>query len=188
VYRIVVPCIVFLLLAGCKGSSTSSGTPKGTDTPSPGNTTSSKPGTSTASNDGQEDKEYYGRSLKAWFMMLTDDDKAISENAAAEIQKIAAPALPILVKAMDSKKDYVKINTLEILAKGKDWAKGEEKTLAPVLKKALHDDSAAVRQEASKAIAALQFPECVEALRQASKKEEDPKTKTAMEKDLATIK
>jgi len=188
VYRIVVPCIVFLLLAGCKGSSTSSGNPKGTETTSGPTNTTSNPGTQTAAGADPEDKVSDGKSLKIWLMLLKDGDKAVSENAAAEIQKIGAPALPILVKAMDSKEVYVKINTLEILAKAKDWAKNDAKTLTPVLKTALDDDSALVRQEASKAIVALQFPECVDTLRQAAKKEQDPKTKTAMEKDLATIK
>jgi hypothetical protein len=191
VYRIVVPFVVLLLLFGCKAGSTTSGKPaastgKGTDSGS--TNTATQTATNTTSTDKQ-DKLYDGHTLEQWRQQLMDEkDQAVSDNAAFVLEKIGAEQLPYLVKAMNGKKDYIRLNVLDILNAGKEWAKKEGNTLTALLNKALQDDSAKVRRKASEVIAVLQFPDSVAALRKAAAKEEDPKTKQTMEENLAKIK
>jgi hypothetical protein len=194
VYRIVVPFVVLMLLAGCKGGTSSK--PKVDTSPIVGtNTTPTNTATQTATNTStanQEPKKYGQNQYtldQLTKMLMVEDDKATSDHAKEEMKKIGKEQVEWLTKAMDGKKDYIKLNVLDILIASKDdWAKKEGKDLVPLLHKALRDGSGKVRQKASDVIVVLQFPESVEDLRARAKLDEDPATKRAMEDNLAKIK
>jgi HEAT repeat protein len=193
VYRIVVPLVVLLLLAGCKGGSTTSGKPATTGNTSTTETTHKHTGTeltSTGKDTGPKlTVKYEGQTADVWAkQLLSETDKALSENAAFALKEIGEESLPFLPNAMEAKQQWVKINALSVVETDKSWAKNGAKYLVPMLDKALHDDAAKVRKQASAVIAILQFPESVAALKKAVAREEDPNTKAAMEKDLQKIK
>jgi hypothetical protein len=191
VYRIVVPLVVFVLLAGCKPGTTTSRSPTPTTSPGKG-TDTGHTATQTGTNHTTDKSKLYGdppQTLEQWAKQLMDEnDQAVSDNAQDKLAKIGAEQLPYITKAMDGKKAYIRLNTLDIFIAGKEWAKKEDKTLVPLLNKALHDDVAKVKQKAAEVVAALQFPESVEALRTAAAKDDDPQTRDVMKEWLAKIK
>jgi HEAT repeat protein len=190
VYRIVVPFVVLMLLAGCKGGSSSK--PKADSAPA-GGTNGGSTNTSaqtSASSSQQAAKLYDGYTLDDWATLLMSHDSAESDTAKATMikYKIGKEQVPYLVKAINSKKPHVKLNTLDILIEGQEWAKHEGKELVPLLKKALLDDAGKVRQKASDVIVVLRFPESVQDLRARAESEDDPAIKQAMKDNLAKIK
>jgi HEAT repeat protein len=185
-----VPFVVFMVLAGCKGGSSSK--PKGDSGPAVGtNAGSTNTSTQTSTNTSAAQQPatlYEGETLEVWAMQLMSDQKAESANAKAVMKKIGKEQVPYLLKAMNAKKEHVKLYTLEILLAGQDWAKKESKDLAPLLKKALNDDAGQVRQKASDVIVILAFPESAKDLEARIGTEDDPAIKQAMKDNLAKIK
>jgi hypothetical protein len=200
VYRCALPVILLFLVAGCKGSTT----PTKTSTEPPPKTTPTTGKKPDDVNVNVPDNKLYfdgkvvddpekGKTAANWADILMDEsDKTASEIGASQLAKIGAPAVPYLAKAMDSKKDHVKLNALQQLLKageeGKDWAKKGEKELAPALNKSLKDESRDVKKKTAEVIAVLRFPESVAALRDAAKNPvEDPGVQRKMNDCLKKI-
>jgi hypothetical protein len=194
VIRIVVPCVVLLLLAGCKGGSTTSGKPGPSGGPAPTGTQDGGPHpTNTHKSTEKVHKltvKFEGQTADVWAKVLMDPkgDEINSMNAAGALREIGEESLPFLIKAMESNTNYVKLNALWVLEDDKkDWPRKAAKELAPVLNKALEDYSSDVRKKAAAVIAVWQFPESVAALQKAATNEQDSGVKRKMEEYLEKI-